>query len=432
MNAVPILIAREYTTRVRERSFWIGTALGLVFIIAMSFLPALFRLLAHLTNDSVGVTSPQRGFSARIAEQIPRADFKVQALPFVAQGPALPPEAKKMLDERTIDHVVVAYRAASGILAFKSYDGKPLGSGDYLRLRNAFQRIVIADQARNGDASRAAKLVDFRFEPVNVNPRYRSGADQFIAQGLVYFLIIFMYVAIIMYGMFVAQGVIEEKSNRVMEVMIGAVRPTQLLAGKIFGIGAVALTQLSLYVLASVAMLFVQGTLMPHAAVQPPTAPGANGLTPSTTDVAASLTTVPIATLVYLVVFFLLGFFSYAALFSMVGAVSSKAEDIQQTAGILFLPLYGAFFLAMYALANPDSPVVVAASFIPGFSPLLMFARAALSTVPWWQITASIALSLAAIYALSLAAGKLYRIGVLMYGKPPNLREMLKAMRAGT
>jgi ABC-2 type transport system permease protein len=142
---------------------------------------------------------------------------------------------------------------------------------------------------------------------------------------------------------------------------------------------------------------------------------------------------VPYSTLIYLVLFFLLGFFSYAALFAGMGALCSKAEDVQQFNGVMMIPIIIAYFVAIFAVfGDPEKPLFVVASMIPLLSPMVMFTRVALSSVPAWQIGLSIVLSLGAIWGLTLLAGRLYRVGVLMYGKPPKLGDVVRALRAPT
>jgi len=141
---------------------------------------------------------------------------------------------------------------------------------------------------------------------------------------------------------------------------------------------------------------------------------------------------VPWVTLGFLIVFFFLGFFSYAALYAGIGSLLSKPEEVQQYSTVFMLPIIAAYVLAIFALQFPDLPVVVWGSMIPLVSPLLMFTRISTTDVPAWQIAVSISGSLLAIWGLTVLAGKLYRVGVLMYGKPPRPIEIWRALRAHT
>jgi ABC-2 type transport system permease protein len=137
-------------------------------------------------------------------------------------------------------------------------------------------------------------------------------------------------------------------------------------------------------------------------------------------------------TLGFLIVFFFLGFFSYAAVYAGIGSLLSKPEEVQQYSTVFMLPIIAAYVLAIFALQFPDLPIVVWGSMIPLVSPMLMFTRISTTDVPAWQIVVSIGGSLLAIWGLTILAGKLYRVGVLMYGKPPRPIEIWRALRAHT
>jgi ABC-2 type transport system permease protein len=143
-----------------------------------------------------------------------------------------------------------------------------------------------------------------------------------------------------------------------------------------------------------------------------------------------AIATVPLSMIAFLIVFFLLGFFSYATLFAGVGALASKTEDVQTSNGPFVFPIIVAYMLSIFALQDPDKPLFVWASLVPLISPMLMFTRVATTTVPVWQIGVSIGLSLMFIWVATLLAAKLYRVGVLMYGKPLSPKEILRALRA--
>jgi ABC-2 type transport system permease protein len=144
------------------------------------------------------------------------------------------------------------------------------------------------------------------------------------------------------------------------------------------------------------------------------------------------LPSVPWATLGFLIVFFFLGFFSYAAIYAGIGSLLSKPEEVQQYGTVFMSPLIAAYILAIFALQQPDIPLVKWGSMIPLVSPMLMFTRISTSSVPWWQIAISIGASIITIWGLTILAGKLYRVGVLMYGKPPSVKEIWRALRSPT
>jgi ABC-2 type transport system permease protein len=416
MNTVGILAARDYVSRLRSRGFIIGTVLGVLGIIGLSFVPLIFNLFDLAFTPSLVLVSPDAA-TAKVLRNALAQDYKLTVDPHRSDGPKLPPELKQKVLDGTYDAALVAYRNANQVVAFAYYPAKSASLEGQQSLRQLLLRPVIALDFTGPNATYAQRAIDFPFSTTDLNPRYKSAGEALLAQGLVYFLLLLLYISVIMYGVYVAHGVIEEKSNRIMEIMIAVVRPNQLLAGKITGIGALALTQMLVFALVAGTMLVFGVSLSAASPTHAAHAP-------------AAIATVPGSTIVYLLVFFLLGFFSYATIFAGVGALASKAEDVQQSNGLLIIPILAAYFLSIFALQDPDKPFFVWASLVPLISPMLMFTRVATSSVPFWQIAVSIGLSLLAIWLFTLLAAKLYRVGVLMYGKPLSPKEIWRALRA--
>jgi len=438
VNTTGLIIRREYVERIKSRSFIIGTALVVVGFFALALLPLLGPWLGNTFTPKIVIVAPDPAVAKAVAGAIADA-YDVSISPAVAADGSLPPAVAAQVKSKKYDGALVAYRTADG-LAFTFYPRQASLLEKTGSLRSRLVPVVVNAELSGQAATSAKHALDFQFKTVALNERYKSESQETLAGGLVYVLLILLYTATILYGVQVAQGVIEEKSNRVMEVMIGAVRPAQLLTGKIFGIGALALTQMVIFAIAAAGaavllVIVIAGTLSHADAValarqaaaaqaNVPGAPHGAGLQ------SAMAGAIPIATLIYLVVFFLLGFFSYAALFAGVGALCSKAEDVQQYNGVIMIPIIIAYLVSIFAINDPDKSFAVIASMIPLVSPMVMFTRVALSSVPLWQVGLSIALSLEAIWGLTRLAGKLYRVGVLMYGKPPKIGEIWRAIRA--
>ena len=445
MSTIGLIIRREYVERIKSRSFIIGTGLVVLGMFALSFSPLLGRVLGGTFTQKLIVVASSPAVGKAISAALTDA-YDVTLSNERATGPALPADIERQVRSKKYDGALVAYRSAQG-MAFAFYPRQANLLEKRASLRSRLVPVAL-NADLSGQASLAAKqALAFEFKTVALNERYKNEAEETLANALVYFLLIVLYIVTIIYGVQVAQGVIEEKSNRVMEVMIGAVRPAQLLAGKIFGIGSLALTQMLIFAIAAGASAVLLGVVIASTlssadvaalARQAAAAQAVAGMPmPSSTATTAvehaMSSAVPLSTLVFLVVFFLIGFFSYAALFAGVGALCSKAEDVQQFNAIMMIPIIGAYLVAIMALAgDPDKPFIVWASMVPLLSPMVMFTRVALSSVPAWQIALSIAVSLGAIWGFTLLAAKLYRIGVLMYGKPPTPREILRALRAPT
>ncbi|HLJ84343.1 MAG TPA: ABC transporter permease [Candidatus Eremiobacteraceae bacterium] len=428
MNTTWILIKREFIERVRQRSFVVATLLGMIGIVLLAFMPAVFGSFAKSSATRLGIVGPD----AKIADQVlvavrPTGD-RISILQTRSAGPDLPPSARSALDKDQFDAVLVAYRDARGALGFTYYPKSAASLQDGNTIQRGLQDVVLRTVG-SGALQRAVQRAEkFPFAVKSLNTRFKSEGEEFFATAIVYVLLIILYIAVLVYGVQVAMGVIEEKANRIMEIMIGAVRPSQLLAGKIFGISAVALVQLVLNAIGAAIASVIAGVMYAPAAQQMASSPASQAAVSSV--LSQGLPHVPWSTLGYLIVFFFLAFYSYSALYAGIGSLLSKPEEVQQYSIVFMLPFIAAYLLAIFALSNPDAPFVMWGSLIPLISPLLMFTRIALVPVPWWQIAASVGLSLLTIWGLTILAGKLYRVGVLMYGKPPSVKEIWRALRA--
>src|SRR5215469_292128 len=438
MSTVWLLIKREFIERVRQRSFIIATCLGVVLIIGLALIPALIASFAKSTSTRIIVATPESATTAAIAKSLETSGNVVEADPGVRPTSAdLPADMRTRLMKGKDDAALIAYRDKQHRLAFAYYpkSTNALGSADDVTA--SLQRAVIIADVNSSQRDVVAQALNFTFDVHSLNARYKNEADQFFSQAIVYFLLIILYIAVVTYGMQVATGVIEEKANRIMEVMIAAARPSQLLAGKIFGISAVALLQLTINAAAAAVASVIAGVMYGSSAQGQQAAMNAVSMAQqqnsfSTNAMAQGLSHVPWATLVYLIVFFFLGFFSYSAIYAGIGSLLSKPEEVQQYAMVFMAPVIAAYILAIFALNFPDLKIVIWGSMIPLISPLLMFMRISTTDVPAWQIAVSIGGSLLAIWGLTILSGKLYRVGVLMYGKPPRPSEIWRALRAHT
>lgn len=224
--------------------------------------------------------------------------------------------------------------------------------------------------------------------------------------GVAFFFVMVMYMAIIIYGSFVFQGVLEEKSSRVMEVLVSSVRPFPMMAAKIAALGAVGLTQMAVWS-AGWIVLAVFGITLAGLDL--------GGIRPSL--------------ILYLMLFSLLGYFLYAALFAAAGSVISRIEDSQTASLPVVMLVIVSLFVSQAAVFNPGSALAVLLSFVPFFTPTVMMARLAMAPPPVWQVLLSILLLAGGVVGVAWLAGRIYRAGVLSYGQKPSAREMLRYLR---
>jgi ABC-2 type transport system permease protein len=225
-----------------------------------------------------------------------------------------------------------------------------------------------------------------------------------------YILIIVLYASVLIYGINIARSVVEEKTSRIFEVLLSTASSDSLMLGKLLGVGAVGLTQMGIW---AALLVFYTGSAM--AANQ-----GIHGL--------ASLG-ITKAELGYFAIFFLLGFFLYSALAAALGSSVSGEQEVQQFSFILISPLVVSVVLLPFVLGNPNSTAAIVLSLLPPFTPIIMYMRICSQTPPLWQIALSIALLAGSVWAMVWLAARIYRVGVLMYGKRATLPEMIRWLR---
>jgi ABC-2 type transport system permease protein len=218
-------------------------------------------------------------------------------------------------------------------------------------------------------------------------------------------MVMVMYVTVLLYGVNVMRSILEEKTSRIMEVMLSTASAKDLMAGKILGVGAVGLTQVGIWVLT--AGIFSSSALVASA-----------GLIKGVLSLKL---------LLYFGVFFLLGYVLYSTLCAAVGSMVNSEQEAQQMQFLVMMPMILSVIFIVNIFQHPSSPVAIFGSLFPFTAPLVMFSRIAIQPeTPSWQIAASIALMIATIYGMVWLCGRIYRVGILMYGKKPNLPEIMK------
>jgi ABC-2 type transport system permease protein len=247
-------------------------------------------------------------------------------------------------------------------------------------------------------------------EPVKV-VSVQSGphVDRESAQVSVSVLFFIMYMMIMLYGMNVARSIIEEKTSRIFEVLLATVRPEAMMAGKIIGVGSVGLTQVGIWLAAG--CVLAAGSAAIH-------------LGSDTIHIAITG-----AQLAFFLVYFILGYLFYSSIAAALGAMTNSEQELQQLNMFLMIPLLLCFALAVPLGAAPDSTLARVMALIPPFTPLLMYMRVSLGHPAVWEVAGSIVLLSASICGIIWVTSRIYRVGVLMYGKRPSLGEILRWLR---
>ena len=430
MRNVWLIARREYLERVRTRSFMIMTILIPVLMAGLMIGPGMLAdKISHRAKHLVVVASSEAtGEAIRDqmlhTQQQSRATAEEARKSSLKKAPAVPPELTIDVDTDTgASHKAELTKK----VVSKELDGIIWAPEDALASRNitlitrdvsSFIENAEIQQSLNQSLSRQAlvskglnaqEIADV-FRPVKLDVQDAAGKGATNPQ-IVFIVSLVMamilYMSVLLYGINVMRAVLDEKTSRIMEVMLSVAKPKEMMAGKILGVGAVGLTQIGIW--AAVTLAYI---------------------VPSAAAMGGQIKTVlSPALLVYFAIFYLFGYALYSTLYAAIGSMVNSEQEAQQLQFIVVLPLVAAVGVMITAAQFPNSAVSIWFSMIPLTSPLVMFMRIAVQTPPMWQIGLSIALLAGTIYALVLLCGRIYRVGVLMYGKRPSFREIGRLLR---
>jgi ABC-2 type transport system permease protein len=322
----------------------------------------------------------------------------------------------KLLDDNA-DGVLSVSRAGDGSLAFTYLNKDGAQDQTALLTQAAVGELALQDNlARLGISAEEARQVRATHMTIAGVDSTASSDDteQGFRYGVAYVSALVMYMAVMVYGLWVAQGVVEEKSSRIMEIMINAARPTELMFGKVVGIGLAGLTQLVPVLLIAGIGLFSQERLADALGVE-----GGN-------FAGIDFGALSVKLVGFFLLYFLLGFLLYAALYAGIGSLVSRQEDVSTATTPMTFAVVIGFFAAIYTLGAPDSLVARIVSIIPLTSPMTMVPRVMLGDPKPWEIGLSVALLVVAVWLAVALAARIYRMGVLMYGQRPSLKVIFK------
>lgn len=424
MNKTLIVVRREYLERVKKKSFWIGTAVFPVLMVALFGAQFAAMLVTPAEQKTIAVVDATGGLFDATAKAL---DDKLKdgRPEFVLVRETLrgtPDETRSSLEPKVIDGTLFGILIAGDDVEAKGnfrFYAKNVGNLVATeRVQKALRNAVVGLRLERSNLGLDRATLDRIVKPVELDTFQVSAVGQAKKKGFLqaYFgtfaFVMVLYMSLLLYGIAVMRGVLEEKSNRIMEVLLGSLSPDQLMTGKILGIGLVGLTQIAIYVVTAGAMRFY------FAAQQ------------GAAEWTSALDAFSPVKMIWFMVFYLLGYFMFTALFAAIGAVCNTEQEAQNfttpVSMCLVIPMVFAFFF----VNNPDSTVAVVVSLIPIFTPMVMYMRISLLTPPLWQIGLSILLTLGMIWLLFKGAAKVFRVGVLMYGKRPTVPEILRWARS--
>ena len=427
-----LVARREYGERVRSRAFVFSTILlaGLAMVVAL--LPLAVRLVDRATVTRVGVTASEPGLAQRavgvmdgflntsLAEGGGRAE--ILFLFEIRDDEAAAVEAVR---EGSLAAAMLITRGTDGGLDMQVLSAGALGPDRAQLLQVGSFAVGILDWTASQPAATRSFVVP-GFEVVDAGAASSSdtGATTIDAAeyasrrivGIVF--VVLSFLTLVFYGLWVASGVVAEKANRVMELLISAATAPQLVIGKITGIGLAGLTQVGMVLAPALLTLLASGGI-------------ANAVLGQAAGSSSSLAGLSPGLVLAFFVYFVLGFALYAALYAGAGSLLSRAEDLQIVALPLSIPAIAGYLPAVLALSGGASEFIRVASYVPLWSPFVMMARLSIGRVEPWELALSVGLLAATVPLVTLLAIRVYRAGVLMYGQPPTVRTFLRALRHG-
>jgi ABC-2 type transport system permease protein len=424
-----IVARREYRDRTRSPLFLVSTVLLAILAMMVAVAPIALRYLDRQTVTRIAVVSTDPALAQRsvgIADQllnVPPGGVADPAWekPYAVEVAADLDRALALMRVGELGGVLVVDRLPTGQvdIAFRTLEGPNSARSQVLGV--ASFGIGVLDWSARLPPGQTTPFVPPSYHVESVTTA-TDGGKQLDAQqaasrsflGIIF--VVLLFITIVIYGMWVATGVASEKSSRVMELMISAASPRQMLTGKVVGIGAAGLTQYVAIAVPALILIMFQDRIA-EAVLGPDWASGAPlvGLTP--------------VLLAGYGVFFLLGFTLFALIYAAMGSFVSRPDDLQTLSLPLSLVAMVGYLTAIVALGGAGNAWVMVASFLPPFSPFVMLARIMVFAVEPWQVALSIALMIVAIAVVAVAATRMYAAGVLLYGTRPGLRAFIAAAR---
>ncbi|HEY6539767.1 MAG TPA: ABC transporter permease [Ktedonobacteraceae bacterium] len=436
---IRLIIGREYKNRLTQRSFIISSIVLMLLVVIGAFVPTIIQIIASNSNSQTKVVVLNNTQSVAGLSN----DALAQSISTILNGTAnttgqnsskKPPFAisvqttgslgslQNQVKNGSLNVLLTIDRDANSNLRFTYYTNTSSVNDSNLSTMQAMaQQLNFLDTAHRlglTQAQTSSLFAQPSFSVVNTGQSQNRPASAVVTGYiLAYAGNILIYMAVMLYGMSVATGVAEEKGSRIMEILVNAATPFQLMVGKIVGIGAAGLTQMACVVAVGIGALLLQNPLQ--------TALFGSGSGLLNVNIAG----VSITFLLLLLLYFLLGFLLYATLFAALGALVKRQDEVQNAvAPLTFLLVFG-YVVSFFGVYTPDATWMRVISYIPFWTPTTMLVRVGVSQVSGWEIALTVAVMLVAIAICAWIAARIYRFGILMYGQRPGLGQLARLVR---
>ena len=414
-SALKIIIAREYLERVKRKSFIISTILMPILMLGMMVAPTLIAIMSGPEErviaviDDSGVIAPTlqnegeitfRSFSGDMADAKANEDY--DAILVIGRDVVSQPKGSISLYTRgapsiqTEDYISSQLQRTIETLRIKQYD-----------IANLSQ---ILDEVK----------VDVKLDTFRIDKEEESATSSILSYILGTVTMFILYMFILLYGQMVMTSIIEEKNNRVLELVVSSVKPNDLMMGKIMGIGLVAITQIMIW---AVLLIGCSIWIMPGLISAASATEGNEGMATALAQLGD--TGFMVNLLVYLILFLIGGYLFYSSIYAAIGSAVDNIQEASQLQSIAIVPIILALIISMTVVNDPNSSLAVWTSMIPFTAPMVMMARLPFG-IPAWQPLVSIILLALSFLAMIWVSAKIYRVGIFMYGKKPSMMELIR------
>jgi ABC-2 type transport system permease protein len=415
LSKLILIFKREYLTRIRTKAFIITTLLAPLFIFAVTLLPILISSFGGEDQKIIAVSDPSGDLFTQLMvidgdTYVPRHSTPVDTL-------------KQLVTENEYDGlIIVSENNIQEPEFFYSSGGLELVSDVRRDLDRAFVQVKLKEK-NLGDEVSGLLQARTNLQASRLSKEGETEDDGLSSFIIAYILAFSIYMALFIYGSVIMRGVLEEKTNRIVEIVISSVKPVELMIGKVLGVGFVGLTQFVVWALIFSSIAFFSAPLIAFF-----TSTGASSATAAASS-SVTIPTIEFSVWIYFILYYLVGYLMYAALFAAIGsAVDSETETQQLMSPVIVFMIIPMILLGKVA-SDPMAPISVITSYIPLFSPVLMMTRIMVADIPFWEIALSFLLMIATAALFIWVGAKIYRVGILMYGKKASFKEIIKWMR---
>lgn len=430
-SKISIIIRREYMERVTKKSFIITTLLMPVIMLGLMMAPVLIAMFSESDNRNILVIDNSADTISSRLQNTPTLTFLPQNISVDSARRVESVDAVLVIPESIYDNGATLQIYTNGASSMEVES----------EITGQFNDIIESQRLKNYNIDDLDEIISAVHSDVKLqslrNDEDATESSTMLSYMLGLILTLMLYMCLLLYGQMVMTSIIEEKNNRVLEIVVSSVRPTQLMLGKICGIGLVAITQIVIWgVLLSAMSAFVLPAVLPAGVSADMAALSAEGASANiSTDLELLQALSMLGNVAYIIqlfglllLFLIGGFMLYSAIYAAIGSAVDNIQDAGQLQSIVVFPIIIGIVVAMQAASDPGSSMAMWTSMIPFTSPMVMMARIPFG-IPAWEIAVSLIILVISFFIVVWFAAKIYRVGIFMYGKKPSFKELIRWMR---